>query len=494
MFHLTCKRLHVVATTTLVFVLSTLLAAGCATQTPGTAPPPSTIPLPGVSCAQPEPVPGKLSLAGLAYGPAHTGQDPTAGAFPSSEEVWADMPTLASLTHYIRTYSSTGPADAIIQAAAAAHVCVASGIELVRDPVANAKEMVAGARLASNSAVHAIIVGNEVLQRGDLSEAQLRSDIEQVRVKLSRAVPVTMADTYAEWIQHRDLANVVDFITVHIYPFWQGVAIDSAIRFLDQAYTQVQKTFPGKRIVIGETGWPSAGPPHGAAVPSAANQARYLREFVNWAQAKHVQYFYFAAFDEDWKVHEEGVGTHWGLYQQNGKVKPALSDVLPGPASATLMQRSYRDVYVNGLASGFVVGLDTSGRQRQWLTTNDGSLVLTYPANQQWGAMFITVGPPVPLGHRPSLDLSMYRSLVVDLRAAVDGQCVRIGIKDKNQPDNGSEITLQRCLKTQWSTITLPLDAFTGADLSHLYIAFEVLFQGSSSATLDLRNIRYSPT
>ena len=83
--------------------------------------------------------------------------------------------------------------------------------------------------------------------------------------------------------------------------------------------------------MIGETGWPSAGPPYGAAVPSAANQARYLREFLNWAQAKGVQYFYFDAFDEDWKVHEEGVGTHWGLYQKNGQVKPALSDMLAKP-------------------------------------------------------------------------------------------------------------------------------------------------------------------
>ena len=472
-------------------VLGVLLVgcSGTLRTSPGAPTGPSRASAP---CAQPQPAPGKLSLAGLAYGPAHTGQDPTRGVSPSSEEIQADMPTLASLTGYIRTYSSTGPAEAIVQAASAAHVCVALGIQLSSDPVANAKEMAAGERLTSNSAVHALIVGNEVLQSGDLSEAQLRSDIEQVRAKLGRAVPVTVADTDTQWLQHRDLANDVDFITVHIYPFWQGVSIDSAIQFLDQTYTRIQKTFPNKLIVIGETGWPSAGPPYKAAVPSAANQARYLREFVNWAQAKGVHYFYFAAFDEDWKVHEQGVGTNWGLYQQNGMAKPALSDMLPGPAPATLTQRSYRDVYVNGSASGFVVGMDTSGQQRQWLTTTAGSLVLTYPANQQWGAMFITVGPTVPLGRRPSLDLSAYRSLVVDLRAAVDGQCVRIGIKDNSQPDNGSETTVQRCLAAQWSTITLPLNTFTSADLTHLYVVFEVLFTGSSSATVYVRNIRYS--
>ena len=496
MFSSTPRRRLLEITATLGLVFSTLLAGCSGASSTIPSPSASSSPRPShesVPCAQPQPASGKLSLAGFAYGPAHTGQDPTLGAFPSNGEIEADMPTLASITRYIRIYSSTGPADAIIQAAAAAHVCVALGIQLGRDPVANAREMAAGEQLASNSAVHAIIVGNEVLQNGYMSEAQLRSDIEQVRAKLGRAVPVTTADTYNEWIEHPDLAQDVDFITVHIYPFWQGAAIDSAIQSLDQTYTQLQKAFPAKRIVIGETGWPSAGPAYKAAVPSAANQAQYLQAFVEWAQAKSVQYFYFEAFDEGWKVHEQGVGTYWGLYQQDGMVKPALSDILPGPALATLAQRSYRDVYVNGLASGFVLGLDTSGHQHQWLTTNNGTLVLTYPANQQWGALFISVGPSVPMGHRPSIDLSAYRSLVVDLRAAVDGQCVRIGVKDKNQPDDGSETTVQQCLKAGWSTITLPLDTFAHADSSHLYIVFEVLFQGLSSATLEVRNIRYSP-
>jgi hypothetical protein len=233
---------------------------------------------------------------------------------------------------------------------------------------------------------------------------------------------------------------------------------------------------------------------YGDAVPSTANQARYLREFINWAQVHKVQYFYFDAFDEGWKVHEREVGTHWGLYRQSGEVKFSLSNMLPTPAAVTLLQRGYLDVYVGGLESGFGLGIDTSGQQCKWLTANDDMLMLTYPANQQWGTMFITVGPPVPPGQRPSLDLSRYRSLIVDLRVAVRGQCVRIGIRDKNQPDNGSEIAVQRCLTTQWSTITLPLNTFANVGLSHVYVVFELVFQGSSSITVGVRNIRYALT
>src|SRR5215472_4369929 len=80
-------------------VLGVLLVA-CSETPRIAAPSPSPTPSPqNYSCAQPQPAPGKRSLAGLAYGPAHTGQDPNHGSFPTSEEIETDMPTLASLTH-----------------------------------------------------------------------------------------------------------------------------------------------------------------------------------------------------------------------------------------------------------------------------------------------------------------------------------------------------------------------------------------------------------
>ena len=490
MLRTTARHLPLMMATLLLFgiSLSSCAAGGSNSTSPLARSSPTSPP-----CAQPRSASGKLSLAGLAYGPSHAGQDPTAGVFPSDEEIQADLPTLASLTHYIRIYSATGPARTIIQASAANDVCVALGISLGKDPVANAAEMLAGERLASHPAVHALIVGNEVLLRGDLPEEQLRAAIEQVRARLGRAVPLTTAEPPDQWLHHPDLAKVVDFITVNIYPFWQGKAIDAAIDSLDQEYQKIEKAFPGKHIVIGETGWPSAGPPNGAALPGDENQARYLRAFIDWAQVHRIQYFYFGAFDEGWKVHEAGVGTHWGLYRQDGQVKPALGELLPGAAPLTLKVRSYRDIYVGGLENGFSLGTATSDHQGHWLSEQHGVLLLIYPAHQQWGGMFIVVGQPAPPGHRSSLDLSRYKSLLVDLRAGTDGQCVALAIKDRAQPDDGSEIKVQRCLRTQWSTVVLSLSTFTTVDLTQVYVVFEVVFQGPSSATVEVRNIRYSP-
>ena len=346
-----------------------------------------------------------------------------------------------------------------------------------------------------------------------------------------------MADDYHQWLNHKELANDVDFITVHIYPFWMGVSIDCAIQALDKAYKQVVAAFPHKSIVIGETGWPSAvspqpevlpgstlcasqagvsptptpspsqpsqatvapsptaSPSQGGAVPSPANQALYLNDFTTWAQQNGVQYYYFDAFDESWKIHENGVGTHWGLYQQDGQPKPTLGDLLPAADPATVTQRRYLDVAVGGLEPGFNLGIDTSQHVYRWLKVQGGVFTLAYPAGQQWGTMFITVCKPVPPAQRHfSLNLSTYHTLAFDIRATVDGPCIKVGIKDWKQPDNGSEQKVDECLTTQWVTYTRPLSVFSGADLTHLYVVFEVVFAGASNLTVQVRNVRYSPT
>jgi glucan 1,3-beta-glucosidase len=439
-----------------------------------------------------------LLLAGLAYGPYHLGQDPNYGISPSAEEIAADIPTLASLTGSIRIYSSLGPAPFIVHDAERVHLSVDLGIWLGRDAAANRREITAGISLMSSPAISTVTVGNEVLLRGDLTEAQLVAAIQQVRTAarhIHHRVLVTTADVDAMWLQHPSLARYVDAITVHLYPFWQKIPISAAIGALARSYAKITTTFPGKKVIIGETGWPSSGPPQGAAVPSAQNQAGYLAGFLAWAkrQPGPVQYYYFDAFDEAWKTNEHGVGTYWGLYDQRGHPKPALTRLLPAAVPLTVQERSYRDVLVGSrLETPFNLGIDTDQHQRHWLTAGPGMLTLAYPAGQQWGAMFITVGPPVPAGHRPSVDLSRYRSLQVQLRASTNGQRVRLGIKDRHQLDNGSEITVEQTLTTHWTTVALPLSLFANVDKRHLYVVFELVFQGSAAETADVRDVRYA--
>jgi exo-beta-1,3-glucanase (GH17 family) len=43
---------------------------------------------------------------------------------------------------------------------------------------------------------------------------------------------------------------------------------------------------------------------------------------MQWAEDEGIEVFYFAAFDEAWKVGAEGdVGAYWGLWDKDGRLK-----------------------------------------------------------------------------------------------------------------------------------------------------------------------------
>jgi hypothetical protein len=121
-------------------------------------------------------------------------------------------------------------------------------------------------------------------------------------------------------------------------------------------------------------------------------------------------------------------------------------------------------------------------------------MCMSYPPGQQWGAVFITVGPPKP-SQRPGKNLSMYQTLSLDLRGAESGERVWIGLKDNMDPDDGSETKiLISNLTNGWQTYPIPLSSFITADLTHLYVVIEFVFEtGTSAETVCFRNIRYLP-
>ena len=149
-----------------------------------------------------------------------------------------------------------------------------------------------------------LIVGNEVLLRKDRTEEELLRAIRGV--KEETGLLVAYADVPAVWSDHPKVVEAVDVCLVHLYPFWDGQPIEKAADALVDNWSLLKKTYPGKRLVIGETGWPSAGEAKDGAVPSPANQARYFAEFVRAVQTQAIDYFYFDMFDEAWKAKQEG--------------------------------------------------------------------------------------------------------------------------------------------------------------------------------------------
>ena len=138
-------------------------------------------------------------------------------------------------------------------------------------------------------------------------------------------------DTHAARPAHPAVVDAVDRVLVNCYPYWEGVAVDQALPMVHGWHQQVVAAAGGKRVVISETGWPSDGDTVGHAVPSAENAAFYFLNFVSWAEANDVEYFYFEAFNETWKAQHEGPqGAHWGVWDKDGELKPGMQAVFDG--------------------------------------------------------------------------------------------------------------------------------------------------------------------
>jgi len=206
---------------------------------------------------------------------------------------------------------------------------VAAGCWLSTDLQANQTEIAALIADIQRGNVDIAVVGNETLYRGDLTEDQLLAYMRQV--KAAGAALVTTADTSNVLLTHPRVCAACDVLMANDYKYWEGFAVDGAIKQLNKTYDALVAASGGKQVIIGETGWPSAGNVIGHAIPSPENAAAYWVNFVSWARARGVEYFYFEAIDEPWKAQDEGPqGAHWGLWEVSSQLKTGMMQVFNG--------------------------------------------------------------------------------------------------------------------------------------------------------------------
>ncbi len=715
-------------------ILLIIALQSCATLTPESTLTPTSLPTFTPTITQTStptitptvtPVPWLL-IHGLAYSPYRDCQSADTLDQPTLNDVKQDLQIISGMANGIRTYSSTGINAEIPAIARQMGLRVSAGAWLGKDKEANEREIQGLIDIAQKVDLDSVIVGNEVLLRGDLSEDELLDYIG--RVKKAVNVPVTTAEIGGVLLAHPRVMAAVDYEMVHLYPFWDGTPIDGAAQAVIDQYHYIQQKSNGKRVVIGETGWPSAGPVNKEAVPSPENQIRFVKEFLALALSDNVDFYYFDAFNEMWK-NEGGVGSNWGLLYANRTFKSDVQSVmisynvtpqpytggngmsatsegtpLPNPGGSSgmsttaevtpssvgssdfyvysnfedlqnhfapggwmgdrsaiklntcwtegqtwpksVIQVSYtpsendvngwagvywlqpdgnwgiipnagfdlskykqlifraraevsgtqikffvggvsqnanapqiplpypssiktpifaqeaapKDGFINltdswqeyhinltgadlhnvidgfgwaaerartpegaifylddirfvtaepsqgvipplniyigkTLRNGLNMGIDSSEHSYQWVQNLNGQMKASYPAGQDWGTVFITVGNLAPPGSRESMDLSQYRYLSVEMRSELENQTVFIGLKDKNQPDDGSETLLPASLASEWKTFIFDLPDFTGADLREIYIPIEFVFRGNNNSveTIYFRNIQYLP-
>jgi exo-beta-1,3-glucanase (GH17 family) len=268
----------------------------------------------------PSPLAAGQKLYCASYTPFRGRQSPLVeGTRAEPWQIDADLALLSKYTGCVRTYSVDDGLDNVLASARRHRLEVLEGIWISNNAEKTRRQIATGIALAKKypDVVTGVVVGNEVLLRGEMSAPDLIAIIREVKAQLS--MPVTYADVWEYWLRYPDVQNGVDFVTIHILPYWEDFPIPASLAAAHVAAIRqrVAAAMPGKEIVIGEFGWPSAGRMRESARPSRSNQARAVTLTLALAQRENFRVNIIEAFDQPWKRALEGtVGGFWGIFDR----------------------------------------------------------------------------------------------------------------------------------------------------------------------------------
>src|SRR3954451_4332466 len=277
------------------------------------------------------PIDPDAKLMCVSYAPFRGAQTPlTPTTHIAPEQIAQDLEQLARITDCVRTYSVDNGLDQVPELAAKSGLKVIQGIWLGSNRLKNLAQISTVVRLVKEfpGVITSVVVGNEVLLRGEMTTADLAATIRSVKPQV--AVPVTYADVWEYWLRNREVYEAVDFVTIHILPYWEDFPIRAkfAASHVDSIRRRMAVAFPGKEILIGETGWPSQGRMREGALPSRTSQARVVSDILDTAKREGFRVNLIEAYDQPWKRQLEGtVGGYWGVidaYQRDVKYPPGV--------------------------------------------------------------------------------------------------------------------------------------------------------------------------
>ncbi len=299
----------------------------------------------GMSVAGGPPVYTAKPMSVVAYSPYRDGQAP-GGAQPTKEDVKADLMMLKPYVDGVRVYGTDG-ANAYVPA-----LCDELGIDLHIgawiDGIASDEPNVhalATIVKENHPSIKTAIVGNEVLARSAknlMTEEKLLALINTFKADIgagAHTYRVAAADTYPQWMMMRpNLAAAVDVVIWHTYGWWSGVEVATAYPLVSKRYDDMLAAYPGKPMILGETGWPSAVDHMSTdktttAVGSEANQTKFYTDALVGMRKRNLPMWMFSSIDEKWKATsgEGEVGAHWGIWDSARQPKAAVAAIVALP-------------------------------------------------------------------------------------------------------------------------------------------------------------------
>jgi exo-beta-1,3-glucanase (GH17 family) len=259
-------------------------------------------------------------MHGLCFSMYEDGQKP--GDHISEEQVRRRLKIMAPYTQWVRSFSCIEGNEFVPKIARELGMKTLVGAWLGDDAEKNEKEIEALIQLAKDGFVDIAAVGNEVMYRKDLTEEELIAFIKRVREAIPAHIPVGYVDAYYEFTIKPRITEACDVILTNCYPYWEGTNQEYSLSHMKSMYHQAKSAANGKQVIITETGWPSQGESFKDSHPSEENAMKYFINSQLWSKEEKIEMFYFASFDESWKVGPEGeVGAHWGIWDKKEQLK-----------------------------------------------------------------------------------------------------------------------------------------------------------------------------
>ena len=146
------------------------------------------------------------------------------------------------------------------------------------------------------------------------------------------------------------------------------------------------------------------------------------------------------------------------------------------------------DSLTRGLRGSTVDAGSSSNSRRLKSERREDSLHVHYPGGADWAVLFFQVRGSSDT--RTSQDFSMFDKLVLELKGDAGGETISVHMKDRDDPDDGTQTNIELKLTDQWKLYEIDLADFKTADLKTLSVALGFLFD-TEPQSFSVRTIRF---
>lgn len=280
----------------------------------------------------------------ICYSGFRQGQSPITEVFPTYDEVHEDLRILENDFDYIRMYHPNQHAKTVLEVIHNENIqlqvmlgmdllgelnnpnCAWGGDYTIEECAENIRKNQEALFQLINLAneyediVWSVSAGNESVPDWNENLVDPQRVLYFVRqLKEYVKQPVTYCDNFYYWGNKlTEVAEEVDFISIHTYPVWTGKKIAEAFETSINEYNSVKALYPHKEVMITEAGWPTTSNGSGINryVANEQHQLMYVNQMRKWSQKNKIKVYFFEAFDEPWKGSSDTQEPekHWGFY------------------------------------------------------------------------------------------------------------------------------------------------------------------------------------